>query len=617
MLLKGTSILENVDEGNLSRELEIAKFRNYSRENFADLIPSNLTFEEFFESTSKFYSISLPNEISEYFIKSDLSPYFVLSEAPVFKKIEEILLNKKNEFEFVANYREVKNNYHKWLIQKNPKEKQFYSNSIVNTIERNINYQNFFNVFLYGIVLSNDQVLYNPKKAITLFDKVQEIISNLSLPFEVHNQILYLSQVYKGFVFLKEYEFAGALDSFSEALTYNENGVTAFFYSALSARYLDDFDKSYDYLKEVLEFDQVRFKYAINYNLLSLFNFFYNNAVFYNVFTEDGFAQLLPDIDFLIRSHFSGESNSMEQTYSKIINLDNLRIKDFFDDSVYKEIKFLKKALDQYQQKKTGLIRIVEHIFRGKLVTLIEYIRSLIETYYYEQIKEEISVFDRQIEQNKRQLERIKLEREDANNKININFEEAAEYLEEYITERSRSLEEKIDNIDNDPRYNPSQVFYNSMLFTIFVAFLIFFVVGVITSIVGFGEEAASGQLALKVGLKWGGITFVFGIFISIFTTLSTFWEKSAERKDLIAKLEMVKDQESEERALIKEDSERKKLIYEQKFKERQGTQEKIIENFIIERQQNYNIKYNLAKKELDLYVAPLNELLNSIENIG
>ena len=79
----------------------------------------------------------------------------------------------------------------------------------------------------------------------------------------------------------------------------------------------------------------------------------------------------------------------------------------------------------------------------------------------------------------------------------------------------------------------------------------------------------------------------------------------------------MVKDQESEERALIKEDSERKKLIYEQKFKERQGTQEKIIENFIIERQQNYNIKYNLAKKELDLYVAPLNELLNSIENIG
>ena len=378
---------------------------------------------------------------------------------------------------------------------------------------------------------------------------------------------------------------------------------------------MDDLDSSYEHLREVLEFDQVRLQYAINYNLLSLFNFFYQNAVFYNVFAEDGFAQLLPDIDFLIRSHFSSESNSMEVTYSKLINLDNLRIKEFYDNSVIKETKFLKNALDQYQQKKTGLIRIVEQIFRDKLVTLIEYIRTLIETHYYDQIKEEINIFDKQIEQNKRQLDRIKLEMEDADKKIKINFEEAAEYLEEYITERSKMLEAKIENIDSDPRYNPSQVFYNSMLFTIFVAFLIFFVVGVITSITGYGEEIASGQLALKIGLKWGGITFAVGIFISIFSTFSTFWEKSAERRDLVEKLNQIKENEAEERELIKEDSERKKMVYEQKFKERLVTQEKIIENFIIERQQNYDHKFNQAKKEIDIYITPLNDLLRSIEN--
>jgi len=617
MLFKGTSIIENIDEGNLSRELEIAKFRNYSRENFAELIHFNISFEEFIENSSKFYSINLPNELSEYFVRADLSTYFPLSEAPIFNQIEEILLNKKNKFEFIPNYREVKNYFYKWISQKPHRDKQFYANSIVNSVERNFNFQNFFNVLLYAIVVANEKSVYNPKKAIFLLDRVNEIVSGLTLPFEVHNQVLYITQIYKGFVYLKEYEYVHAYEAFSDALNYNEHGITAFFYCALSARYLEDFDKSYDYLKEILEFDQARFKYAINYNFLSLFNFFYKNAVFYNVFTDDGFAQLLPDIDFLIRSHFSSEKNSMEFTYSKLINLDNLRLKDFFNNSVSKEIQFLKDALDHYQQKRTGLIRIVEQIFRDKLITLIEYIRSLIETHYYDQIKEEIHVFDKQIEQNKRQLERIKLEMEDASNKIKINLEEAAEYLEEYITEQSKSLEEKIENIDRDPKYNPSQVFYNSVLFTIFVAFLVFFVVGVITSIAGYGEEIASGQLALKVGMKWGGITFSVGVFISIFTTMSTFWEKSAERKELHSQLEKVKDQEAEERELIKEDSERKKMVYEQKFKERLKSQEKIIENFIIEREHNYDQKYKRAKKELDLYVQPLNELLSSIENNG
>ena len=46
MLLKGSDILENVDEGNLSRELEIAKFRNYGREKFSDLIQYNHKYEE-------------------------------------------------------------------------------------------------------------------------------------------------------------------------------------------------------------------------------------------------------------------------------------------------------------------------------------------------------------------------------------------------------------------------------------------------------------------------------------------------------------------------------------------------------------------------------------------
>ena len=617
MLLRSATVLENIDEGNLSKELEIAKFRNYSRENFSHLIRGGISFEDFMNNSARFYSINLPPELSDYFIRDDLAHYFVLSSAPVLKSVEEYLLNKIDEHGFVSNYREVKNYYLQWILQRNPKDKHYYSSSIVNAVERNFSYQSFYNLILYGILCTYEKSIYNPTKAFELFDRAKDIVTDLNIAAVLKTEILYLIHIYRGFVKLKEFEYTKSLDCFSEAISLNKYGVTAFFYSALCTKNLNDFDTSYDFLREVLEFDQMRFKFAISFNHLALFNFFYENAVFYNVFVEEGFAQLLPDIDFLIKSHFSDETQSMEITYSKLINLNNLRIKEFFDKSVEMEIKFLKSALDQYQQKKTGLIRIVEQIFREKLVTLIEYIRNLIESHYFDQIKEDIMVFDKQIDQNKKQLERIQLEMEDSSKKIKRNVEEAAENLEEFITERSKHLEEKIRHIDEDPRYNPSQVFYSSMLFTVFVSFLIFFVIGVITSIVGYGDEIASARLGIQVGLKWSGITFAVGIFISIFSTLSSFWEKSSERKNLIAKLNQVKNEESEEREYIREDSERKTFIYQKKFDERIKTQEKIIENFLVERQQHYEQKYKIAKKEIDLFVVPLNQILKSLSNSG
>ncbi len=617
MLLKGNDVLENIDEGNLTRELEIAKFRNYGREKFSDLVRYNINFEGFLRNSEQFYSINLPREISDYFLRFDTAPYFIMSNSPILQVIEQMLLTKKDEYNFISNYREIKNYYKKWLSKNNPKEKSFFANSIINTVERNIELQSFFNLMIYGIILTYDPISNNSKKAIELFNKAKEIVEDSDIQDEAKNEVLYILNLYKGFTFLKEYEYLNSLETFKEALVYNPNGVTAFFYSALSARYIDDFDLSFDYLREIIEFDKIRFQYAINYNHIGLFDFFYENAVFYQVFTENGFAQLLPDIDFLIRSLYSDEQKSMETTYSKLINLDNLRIKEFLDDSVIYEIKFLKNVLDQYQQKKIGLIRIVEQIFRDKLVTLTKYITNLIESHYFDKIKEEINVFDRQIEQNKRQLIRIKHEMEDSEKKVQRNLEEAAEYLEEHLIERSKYLEEKIKSIDKNSKYNPSQIFYSSMVFTVFISLVIILVVGVITSFVGFGEEVASTKLALRTGLHWGGITFVFGVFISIFTTLSSFWDKGSEKKNLMNQLNKVKEAEAEERENMNDESERKAKIYEFKFKDRIKTQEKIINDFIAERDHNYHNKFNSARREIESYTSPLNKLLKTLENTG
>jgi hypothetical protein len=146
MLLRSATVLENIDEGNLSKELEIAKFRNYSRENFNDLIKYEISLEDFIDNSSKFYSINLPDELSDYFLRSDIAHYFILSSSPVLKGMEEYLLNKIDEHGFVSNYREVKNYYLQWILQKSSKDKHYYASSIVNAVERNFSYQSFYNL---------------------------------------------------------------------------------------------------------------------------------------------------------------------------------------------------------------------------------------------------------------------------------------------------------------------------------------------------------------------------------------------------------------------------------------------------------------------------------------
>jgi hypothetical protein len=617
MFIKGMDVIENIDNMNLSRELEIAKFRNYGKEHFGHLIKNEISLESFINHSTKFFSINLPPQISDYLIRLDTAPYFWISDATIVKKIEELLNIKSSKLNFVANFKEIKKYFLQWAMQKSAKERQYYTVSISTQIERNLSYQSFYNLVIYAVLLTFDKSIYNPKKAIELYDKAIEMVHRCEIDENLINELLYYLNIYKGFVHLVEYNYSKARNVFQEALGYNNNGVNAYYYIALSSRYLDDFDATFEGLKNVLEFDKMRFQYAINYNHLNLFAFFYNSANFYNVFSELGFAQMLPDIDFLLRSLYSMDANSMELTYSKLINLDNLRIKEFFNEAVYSEIEFLKTALDTYKQKRNGLIRIVEQIFRDKLITLIEYIRNLIESHYFDQIKEEISVFDKQIDQNKRQLELIKQEREDAHKKIKITQKENVDYLKETIEERIKFLEDKIAHLDKTHKYDPSQVFFSSMVFTAAISFVIFLVIGLIASITGWDDSSTKLQTFAIHGFKWGGITLLFGIIISIFTGVSSFWEKNSEKKKLLAQLKYIKENESNEKQNLEEDLVIKSRIYEQKFSDRINTQQKILESFIEERELNYKRKYELAKKEIDEYVTPLSELLKSLENAG
>jgi len=598
-----------------SKEVEIAKFRNYGREKFGNAIKKSVNFEEFSDTLLKHTSINLPNEIAEFFIQIDTVPYFGAINSPFLQKIEKILKQNKNENNFIANHREVKEYYAKWVLQKSEKEKTYFALTFINMVERNFNYQSFYNLVLYGIILTYEKSLFNPGKAVELYNRSKELVGKLVISVEEKNEVLYYINLLEGFTYLKEFNYAKAKENFSEAIKSNPFGITAIFYKGLSAINLNDFDTTFDCLSSILQFDKMRFQFAINYNHLKLFDFFFYNAMVYNIFAEDGFSPMVQDFDFLLKAQYSEEPNCMQKTYGKIINLKNLRNREFYTEKVVEEINFLIILLDNYGQKENGLVRITEVILKNKLVILIEYLRSLVETYYYDKVKDEFILFDNQIEQNKRQLQRIKQEKEDSNKRIGAIKEDTLTEAEEFFKVKKEVLTKKIEKLEKDEKYNSTQMFFSSMVFTVGISVVVFIISGFASSMFtsNLGDDGSSFSHFAKGGIIWGGITFVIGIGISLMTAISANKEKSDIKQKLDKDTEKLDNLKKERDELLLDEAKRREEAYNNKFDDRISNQEKIIESFKNEREQNYQYHLEIAREKIEVYTKPLNELLDSL----
>ncbi|MCP5064705.1 MAG: hypothetical protein GY936_19895 [Ignavibacteriae bacterium] len=616
MLAQNKNIFQNDVS---SKELEIAKFRNYGREKYGNAIKRSVSFDEFSEHLLQHTSINLPPEIEEYFIRIDTAHYFGAVETPFLKNIELILSQNRSDNNFIANHREVKEFYHKWIYNKNDKEKTYFALTLINMVERNFNYQSFYNLVLYAVILTYEKSLFNPQKAADLYTRSQELVKGLTTNLKEKNKILYFINLFKGFTHLKEYDYANAKNSFSEALKYNPHGISAEYYKGLSSVHLNDFDSAFDSQSKIIQFDKMRFQFAINYNQLKLFEFFFNGAVVYNIFAEDGFAPIVQDFDFLIRAQYSGEPNSMELTYAKLINLKNLRNKEFYTDKIIDEIDFLKTFLENYKQKQNGLVRLAEQILRNKLVTLIEYLRNLVEGFYYDEVKDEFLVFDSQIEQNKRQLKRIQHEGEDAHKRAISMRDDSLEESKSLFENKKEALFKRIERLEKDEKYNPMQMFFSSMIFTVGIALTIFMLAGLSSTFVSSDYDVDGSSLSIFVsgGIIWGGITFVIGIGISIVTAFSANREKYEINKKLVKETEKLEKQKQDFDNNVTDDASRRENAYANKFNDRLKNQEKIIKSFLNEREHNYQNKLDLARKEIEVYTIPLNKILESFQKDG
>lgn len=562
----------------LNKELLNARFKSFSLEKFQDFLYINNDFEEFVRTSSRHFSLKLPAVINEFFISHKTAPYLWLTNHPSLIESEDRLkLDKGDSIQaakFNSSLTEIKKFYANWILQKNEKEKQYFALSTINAIEKESANKDYLKNFLYSTLLAYEQSINSPEKSIQLLYKSKEIIdNNITINFELRADLNYLINLYLGFIFLKDDAVNEANQKFFDALENKPNGISASFYYADTQLKLGNQGKAVENLAKILAFDKNRFEYAVKHNNIGLFNYFLTNAVSYNIFNNNDFAVLVNDLDFLLKTYLSPESTGLDKISNHIESFYDLPVKDFYDEEIDKNLKFIEKFIELYKDNKNFFLNYVSEYLAEKLNGILTKTAENIRKHYFDKAQEILVVYTDEIEKNQLTIKMLQRELDDTKLKAGKRLEEAIKFIEKESADNIAAIENKIEKMDGDSKFNPSAAFNSAMIYNIIISLIIFIIGGFGTGLTSSEANTDSFNSILMTiivnGGKWGGITFIIGFIASLFTATSAIWERSNEKSRLIKQISVVSLYKEKDLEQVKNEHQKHIKTFEKNFGDR------------------------------------------------
>lgn len=557
MNLSQTELYIQEEDYALERQIEIAKFKNYAKEKFAGLVKYNIDYTKFLRNCEIHYKLNLPQEISDFFINIKHAHYFWLAKTPVLDNSEKYIKSHPELFPLLSSYTDIKKYYAKWIKQKNADEKFHIASVIIEMVERNYDRYDFLSLIFYATILLKEKRLFSPEKSVAAFNKIAAQVFSLDIPTETKSGLLYLVNLYSGFASLEMGNIEDANKKFNESKTYNQNALTPIFYEGVTLLQNNDYKAVFEIIRVIINYDTERFKFALNIGSEGYFNFFMKNAFLFNVFSEEKFSSVLEDIRILIETSYDENKVLLSTVYEKVINLVNLKDDSKCDVAIGREIDFLQNILEKYKDSRNLLIIYLAPNFRDKFNKLIKNIENGLNQFYQEKIDEKISVYDKQIKRTEEKLNKLLNEVKNNTVTYKLKLTERIKKAEAAYNDRIKELENRIDNLPSEDKYNPNRVFRDTIIFASLIAVMIFIIGGFAS---GYSSNAADSisKSIFSSGLKWGGVSFFIGILIAFFSSVNTVWERSDVKQRLIKQIGILKAEKKEHIQYLKQEVENK-----------------------------------------------------------
>jgi hypothetical protein len=515
-------------------------------------VNSRIEFDYFtyIKDSTKLSSFVIPEEYKEIFIPRADAAAFWTYDSWLMLQIEDYIkvnfLRAKN----VDVYKSIKDNFTKWATTRLKNEKEYYANSTINLIERDVYRQNFFKHIINGIILLSNPVNYNANRVLTCFETAKDLAKTSRLSENIKNELSYIITLYIGFAHLRDNAPDDAFNYFKEALELKKPGITAKIYCALSEVMKGNIEGAEEYLNDVLAFDFNRLELALSLNSFAMFNFFIKTGFFQNIFFEKEFYYASDLIERIVHQYYSVNKSSLEIIKKKIEEFKKKNIKDYLTTEISKSVAMLDKISQLYIDSKNVFIIGLSNQFENKFNGIIQGLIGKLKENLDNEISHKLSYYDRLLSENLSAEKHALHEIENFKIRSREDLVRTLESIEENYNMHIKLLEERIENIPFLEKYNPQRSFSVNMSNNFIVAFIVM-IIGAFAGNSSPSLEESSRlnsffSALISTGVKWGLISFFIGTLISLIISAMVLIEKVDEKQKLTRKINSFKKQKTD-----------------------------------------------------------------------
>lgn len=604
---------EDLEEQNYSDNL-FNKFKLLAGEFFEKEKDNEVDYLRCIKESAKLYSFTLPPYLVDVLIVFEEAPFFWLTDSPFVLSLEEFFKRHYGKLYDKDSIKAIKGFYTKWAIQKETESKSYFAKSALALLEKNPQKNNFVIQLYQGTILTFDVLNCNTEKALELFSKAKETIASLNLKQNLREEAIYLVSAFSGFAYLKEGDIYKASEEFSAALANKSTGITAKYYLSYLNVIQGNEEQAAKLAQEIFLNDMAKVQYAISVNSNNLMIFFITNAASHSFFKEKAFIPLTDFFHELLKQSKKTAPEFIDALNNKLHVLHELHYEEYYDKEINEIIPFIGKTYQAFKGSKNVFLLANADKLLSKFDKIHEIIFSGITKKLSGQMKETLKPYDNQINDNTEKIKLLLNEVDIARKATKEEHDQEVKIIEDRANSMITEVENEIGEIKLDKKFDPQVAFTNSMFYNLLISFAVFVLAGLASysnSSNSDGNDFKSFLSSLIIGgTKWGAITFLIGIIISIFAAVMVFFEKANYKQKMLNKISFIKQRKSKDLELLKYNHEMRLKMIEQNYNNRIDSAKKANEELNVERLGEENKIKEKIDAELQAHAVKLSQLV-------
>lgn len=594
------------------RKVDLLIDFNRIKKNYFDFyLNRKKSFTEKINDYKKFFSLQLPLNLGEVFIRENDSYLLWFFDNPIVLAYENELKEKLSLFKI--KHLNLKKYFQKVFTSEDNNKREINVNLFLGTVKSFYGINHFFVPFYKAIVLLFGVRNPDPLLALEELRKAESMLVNLELSQKLKQELSYYLNLYSAYAHQSIFQYDSAIEYLNAAIDVNPFAVTARYYLLQNLLQVNDYEQANQITEKLFKVDLERLKYALEECNSLVFDYCLTNPVTPNLFINNVFASISPVLEKLITNSLSHQKSG-DELEKHLNNLINLRLDDHYDAELKTSFSFLKYIFLEQKNISSPFFRMILPDVEKKFQSTVDKLKNIIREESLTQCYKELKAYDELIEDNKRSKEQLEKEIVEFKQDIQKKLNDSIKAVEEYTTAAIQETEFNLAHAHEVDKFNPTVAFNNAMIYNLVVSVIVFLIgaiAGYFNNSHGSIEFYDMFGSILITGAKWTALTFIFGVFVASGISVFVLAEKATYKQNLKKKINELKKEKDYSIELLKQEAARKEKSVSENLNERIEYYKRRIEDLRKEKEETE--KHLKAKAEES--IKPLIEKIdNAIE---